>query len=178
MRRVGALVLSAVLAAGCKREESVRFDPVAASADAIVVLVFVTTECPISNRYAPTLQGLAQRFGGRGVEFFAVYPDPDDDAQAVEDHRRAYGLGFSVLRDPEHELARLAGARVTPEAAVYSAGAIVYRGRIDDRALAFGTFRAAAQHEDLANAIEATLAGSAVDPPTSEAVGCYIADLR
>jgi thiol-disulfide isomerase/thioredoxin len=165
------------LAAGCKRDAP-GFDPVAASAERIVVLAFVTTECPISNRYAPTLHAFAERFADRGVQFVAVYPDPDDDAQSVEEHRRAYGLRFTAIRDPQHELVRTVGARVTPEVAVYAAGSRIYRGRIDDRAVAFGTFRAAAQHEDLADAIEAALTGAAIETPVTDAVGCYIDDLR
>ena len=169
MRRVALLALLS-----CTRQPA--FDPVAASADGTVVIAFVTTECPISNRYAPTLQAVAERFVD--VEFVAVYPDPDDDAQEVEDHRRSYGLRFRGVRDPDHALVRLVGATVTPEVAVYSAGALVYRGRIDDRAVSFGNFRASARHDDLANAIEATLAGSPVDPARTEAIGCYIEDLR
>jgi thiol-disulfide isomerase/thioredoxin len=169
MRRIALFALLS-----CTRQPA--FDPVAASADGIVVMAFVTTECPISNRYAPTLQAIADRFGD--VEFVAVYPDPDDDAQEVDDHRRSHGLRFRGVRDPDHALVRIVGATVTPEVAVYSDGAQVYRGRIDDRAVAFGNFRAASQHDDLLNAIEATLAGAPVEPARTEAIGCYIEDLR
>ena len=174
MNRHALLVLFAV---ACTRDPT-AFDPIAASRDHVVVLAFVTTECPISNRYAPTLRALGERFGDRGVEFWAVYPDPDDDAAAIEQHRRAYELGYTPVRDPKHELVRVVGARVTPEVAVYSAGAQVYRGRIDDRAVDFGTFRGAAQHDDLAAAIEATLGGVDVEPAITDAIGCVIADLQ
>jgi thiol-disulfide isomerase/thioredoxin len=144
--------------------------------DGVVALVFVATECPISNRYAPTLQGLAERF--EGVPLYAVYPDPEDDVAAIEEHRRAYDLRFAALRDPEHQLVEKVGARVTPEAAVYRDRARVYRGRIDDRAVELGTFRSQAGREDLAAAIEAAAGGGTVEPATTEAVGCYISDLR
>lgn len=166
-----------LLGLACAREAT-PFDPVAASRDRVVVLAFVTTECPISNRYAPTLRALREEFGERGVDFWAVYPDPDDDASAIEEHRRAYGMGYTPVRDPQHELVRLVGARVTPEVAVYSAGAQVYRGRIDDRAVAYGNFRAEAREEDLANAIASTLRGAAVEPSVTDAIGCVIADLK
>ncbi len=169
--------LPLLLVAACTRDPA-GFDPLAASRDRVVVLAFVTTECPISNRYAPTLRALDERFGEQGVAFWAVYPDPDDDAHAIEEHRRAYGMGYTPLRDPQHELVRRVGARVTPEVAVYSAGAQVYRGRIDDRAVAYGSFRAEARQHDLANAIDSTLRGVAVDPPVTDAIGCVIADLQ
>ena len=149
-------------------------DPIAAGS--VVGLVFVSTQCPISNRYAPTLGALAERFGG--VPMFAVYPDPEDDVAAIEEHRRAYDLRFTAVRDPKHQLVQQVGARVTPESAVFRDGVRVYRGRIDDRAVEFGTFRPQASREDLADAIEAANAGGVVDPPTTTAVGCYISDLR
>jgi hypothetical protein len=40
------------------------------------VLVFVRTDCPISNRYAPELRRLQDRFAPRGMAFWLVYPDP------------------------------------------------------------------------------------------------------
>ena len=109
------------------------------------VLVFTRTDCPISNRYAPELQRLGRRFRGRGVTFRLVYPDPAETPAAIREHARAFGLGTDVLRDPRHALVRLAGATVTPEAAVFVAGPsgprLVYRGRIDDRAVDLGRAR-------------------------------------
>ncbi|MBV8808725.1 MAG: redoxin domain-containing protein, partial [Acidobacteriaceae bacterium] len=50
-------------------------DPFSTHARARVFL-FVRTDCPITNRYAPELQRLAQEFKGDGVDFWMVYPDP------------------------------------------------------------------------------------------------------
>ncbi len=36
------------------------------AAEPIRVLVFTTTDCPISNRYAPEIQRLAAKFSERG----------------------------------------------------------------------------------------------------------------
>ena len=49
-------------------------DPLAGDA-AITVLVFTRTDCPIANRYAPELRRLSERYAGRGVRFWLVYPD-------------------------------------------------------------------------------------------------------
>ena len=46
-----------------------------AQADRLTVLVFTTTDCPISNRYAPEIQRLATKFGDR-AKFVLVYPVP------------------------------------------------------------------------------------------------------
>ena len=70
-------------------------------------------------------------------------------------------------------------ARVTPEAVVIdSQGNVVYRGRIDDRFVDFGKTRQSPTREDLSLALDAVLAGRAVDVPTTKAIGCFIADLK
>ena len=55
------------------------------------VLLFVRTDCPLTNRYAPELQRISQEFGQRGVTFWLVYPgktelDKDITAQVNEYH--------------------------------------------------------------------------------------------
>lgn len=153
---------------------------VAASSDEIAVLVFVGTGCPISNRYAPTLSALAERWSGAPVRAWLVYPDPDDDVAAISAHVSAYGLSWPAVRDPAHTLATRAGATVTPEAVVFAPGADApaYRGRIDDRVVAFGNVRAKASRHDVRDAVDALLRHEAPPSPTAPAIGCYISDLR
>ncbi|HEV7500649.1 MAG TPA: redoxin domain-containing protein [Vicinamibacteria bacterium] len=156
-------------------------DPVAPSPRAPTVLVFTRTDCPISNRYAPELRRLHDRFSARGATFWLVYTDPAETAAAIRRHGEAFGFGFDALRDTEHTLVALAGATVTPEAAVFVAGAggpqMVYRGRIDDRATAPGRTRAQPTHRDLADVLDAVTAGGAPAPRTTTAVGCFIPTL-
>src|SRR5258708_20396698 len=49
-------------------------DPFKSSQGRIVVLFFVRTDCPISNRYAPAIQKLQQTFHGK-ADFWLIYPD-------------------------------------------------------------------------------------------------------
>src|SRR6478672_8191808 len=51
------------------------FQPV--SNEKPTVFFFVSTDCPISNRYAPEIQRLAGEFSTNGVNSWLVYPDPD-----------------------------------------------------------------------------------------------------
>lgn len=153
---------------------------VAMSRDELAVLVFVGTRCPISNRYAPTLSALAERWSDAPVRAWLVYPDPDDDAAAIATHVSAYGLRWPAVRDPAHTLAARAGATVTPEAAVFAprADAPAYHGRIDDRVVAFGNVRKEASRHDVRDAVDALLRHEAPPSPTEPAIGCYISDLR
>lgn len=154
-------------------------DPLAGDAPA-TVLVFVSTHCPIANRYAPTVRALARAWQARGVAAWLVYPDPDDDAAAIAAHQAAHDLSLPTVRDPAHELVARAGVRVTPEAAVWARGAQqpAYRGRIDDRAVEFGKVRAEASAHELRDAVDAVMEGRPPAPAGGPAIGCYISDLR
>lgn len=151
-------------------------DPFAPTAPVIVVL-FASTDCPISNRYAPEVRRLYERFAPRGVVFRLVYPNPDDGPARIRDHLQAYGYPTTALRDPRHDLVRAVGATVTPEAVVVDASRRVrYRGRIDDRYQDLGVDRLVPTTHDLAEAIEAVLDDRPVPVPVTRAVGCLLAD--
>jgi thiol-disulfide isomerase/thioredoxin len=144
-----------------------------------VVVLFTATTCPISNRYAPEVGRLVAEFGGE-VDFWLIYADPDEDADAVREHAHVYGYRARVARDPAHHMVAVAGARVTPEAAVFDVdGRLVYTGRIDDRWVDFGQSRAAPTVRDLERVLLAVLAEDAVlgggaAPIRTPAVGCPI----
>jgi hypothetical protein len=146
------------------------------------VLVFTATECPISNRYAPELRRMRERFASRGVVFRPVYADAAEPPEAIRRHLRAFGYGEDALRDPAHELVRLTGATVTPEVAVFvaepSGPRLVYRGRIDDRAVDFGRTRPAPRVRDLEQVLEALVSGQTVPTRTTPATGCFIPEVK
>jgi len=144
------------------------------------VFLFTSTDCPISNRYAPEVRRLAEKFARQAVLFRLVYPNPMDKRDAIVEHMKAFGYaGVSeALRDPKHTLVKHTGVTVTPETAVYAGGRIVYHGRIDDRYVDLGLERPAATVHDLADVLAAVLEGRAVACAATQAVGCYISDFR
>ena len=137
-----------------------------------IVFLFTSTDCPISNRYAPEVRRIAEAFAPKGVTFRLVYPNPAETAAAIREHMSAfaYAGATEAFRDPAHALVKFAGATVTPEAAVYAGG------RIDDRHVDLGVERPSATRRDLFEALTAIVAGKAVAQPTTQAVGCFIAD--
>ena len=154
-------------------------DPLQTPGARATVLIFVRTDCPISNRYAPEIQRIAARFSSDGVRFWLVYPDSSETADSIQKHRAEYHYDFGVVRDPKHVLVKAAKARVTPEAAIFLPGRkLVYHGRIDDRYIDFGKARSAANTHDLEAALDAVVAGKPVPSETTRAVGCYLADLK
>lgn len=146
-----------------------------------VVLLFLRADCPLSNRYAPEIVALQERYRDRHVAIWLVYPDPEATPASIRAHLAEHALalsGLRPLRDPHHDLAALAKVRVTPEAALLSPeGTLAYHGRIDDRYATLGRPRPAATRRDLEEAIDALLAGRPVATAETAAVGCAIADL-
>ena len=146
---------------------------------AMTVLIFVSTDCPISNRYAPDIKRLHDEFSPRGVRFRLIYPNPLDSDGDIRTHLAEYGYPPIAQRDRDHALVKLAGASITPEAAVFDASErLVYRGRIDDRFVELGRERPTATQPDLQRALTAILTGATVRPARTQAVGCFIADMR
>jgi thiol-disulfide isomerase/thioredoxin len=154
------------------------FDPFRAAQGKIVVLIFVRTDCPISNRYAPLIQRLGAQNEGKAA-FFLVYPDKKETADAIRKHDREFGYTFAALRDPQHVLVKQSLAQITPEAAVFDANRrLVYHGRIDNLYEDFGHARKTATTHELDDAIQAASHGKSVTAPATPVVGCYIADLE
>ncbi|QDU66434.1 hypothetical protein [Engelhardtia mirabilis] len=141
------------------------------------VLVFLDTECPVANAMAPELERLRARFAPEGIAFRHVYPDRTLTVEAIREHARDYALDAVAVRDPGHVWVERFGATISPEAAVIVDGDVVYRGRVDDRAVALGVRRPGPGRRDLELALESILAGRAPDPARTPAVGCRLADL-
>lgn len=151
-------------------------DPFRPSTNKATAFIFVSTDCPISNRYAPEIQRLQQRFGSRGVAFWLVYPDRSDSDQEIRSHLADYRYGDRALRDPEHWLVKKASVRVTPEAAVFVATDLVYHGRIDNLFADFGKQRTEPTTHELADVLEGILSGKRKAITNAPAIGCYIQD--
>jgi hypothetical protein len=153
-------------------------DPFRMAAGKVVVLVFVRTDCPVSNRYAPTIQKLSVAHEGKAL-FWLVYPSKTESAEAVRTHDREYGYKIPALRDPQHALVKESQAQITPEAAVFDGkGHLVYHGRIDNLYQEIGRTRTVATTHELEDAIEAALSGKSLATRSIHAVGCYISDLE
>ncbi len=153
-------------------------DPFRANPNKPVVLIFVRTDCPISNRYAPTIQRLSAQYAGK-VAFWLIYPDKSESNAAIEQHLRDYGYKLPALHDPQHALVKVSQVQITPEAAVFDAsGQLVYHGRIDNWYQSFGQPRSAPTTHELDDALQAVLSGGKPTVATASGIGCYISDLE
>jgi hypothetical protein len=150
----------------------------APSGTKIVVLYFVASDCPISNRTLPEMLRIEREFAPRGVAFRFIYPNTSETPQTLREHQAAFAAGSTALLDPDGTLVALAHARVTPQAAVLVRDGAnwrpIYTGRIDNRYLRLGVERPQATEHYAEQAVLDVLAGQPVPPDTGTPVGCAI----
>jgi hypothetical protein len=149
--------------------------PLAAPEGGAAVLIFYSTECPISNSYSPTLGELKGAFHGKPVNWVGICMDPDLSDAEVRTHARDFKLTFRIARDRRGTFARKIGASMTPEAFVLDPrGHVRYHGRIDDQFVARRVRNATPGGSELKDALQAVLAGREVSVKHVAAVGCPI----
>ena len=139
------------------------------------VVVFYSSECPISNAFSPTLHALVAANADRPLGVVGVCVDADLKAEDVLKHAREFDLNFPIAQDRDGSIARRFGAKVTPEVFVFdNARLLRYRGRIDDQFAARGKPNARHETNELRDAVAAILAGRPVAVAAVDAVGCPV----
>lgn len=137
------------------------------------VLIFASTECPISNGYATTLNRLAKDY--LDVRFVGLNPNAGASLRDMEAHRKEFGLTFDMLKDGGAVVAGRLGVKKCPEVCLFDAeGTLRYQGRIDDRYSRRGGAPIEVRRADLEEAIKEVLAGKPVSMPRTETIGCPI----
>jgi thiol-disulfide isomerase/thioredoxin len=138
------------------------------------VLVFLGTDCPLANVYAPRLEELNREYRGKGVAFVGINSNAHESEAAIGEQVRKYGLDFPVLKDPRNVVADLALVERTPEVLVLDGRARVrYRGAIDDQ-YGTGTRKPQATKHYLKDALDALLAGRSVALTATDVPGCLL----
>ncbi len=134
------------------------------------VLMFVSTRCPVSNAYNERITSLANKYAAQGVAFVGIDSDQNEPKAEIADFTKQHGFPFPVLVDAGNKVSDAYSARVTPETYVIdSKGVLVYHGRIDN-----DMDPASAKTHELADAIDAVLAGKPIARATTKAFGCSI----
>lgn len=151
-------------------------DPLLPGESKAVVIIFLASDCPISNRYAPLVNRIYEAYKEKGIKFYGVYPMSSETIEDIEKHRSDYGYKMPALIDKGHVLVDKADAMVTPEVSVYlpETETWAYRGRINDLYVDFGKWRRNPTENDLTDALDLILSGNEFEPKRTRAVGCYI----
>ncbi|HEX5965367.1 MAG TPA: thioredoxin family protein [Pyrinomonadaceae bacterium] len=134
------------------------------------VLLFIAVQCPVSNAYNERMEKLAQDYKAKGIAVIGINSNVKEDADAIRGHAAENKLSFPILKDPANKIADKLGATVTPEAYFLDASnKLIYHGRIDNSRNGDNI-----ESTDLRNAIDAALAGKAIEKTEAKAFGCTI----
>ncbi|MDB5386454.1 MAG: Peroxiredoxin, partial [Planctomycetaceae bacterium] len=139
------------------------------------VLVFLSTECPISNSYIATLNELAKQFAEQGVTVIGLNPNDGVSLRDLAEHRKEFAITFPVLRDSGAVIASQLAIAHCPEVVLLNdQGTVQYQGRIDERYARRGAVAGEIRRRDLSIAVEELLSGKPVSITKTAAVGCPI----
>lgn len=134
------------------------------------LLIFVSTQCPVSNNYNQRMEALHREYGRRGIQVVGINANRTESVEAVRNHAQEKGLRFPILKDSGNRTADYLGASVTPEAYLLdSENVLRYHGRLD-----------ADQHDpslnanELRTALEEFLNGQQIANTGKKAFGCTI----
>lgn len=135
-----------------------------------IVLIFVSTQCPVSNDYNERMAKLHEAYKGKNITFLGINSNKAEKVEGIKEHAAENKLQFAILKDENNLIADKLEASFTPEVYVLNSNMeIVYHGRIDDN-------RKAKEVEvaDLSVALDEVLAGKAVTKSKTKAFGCTI----
>ena len=134
------------------------------------VILFVATQCPVSNAYNTRMVALAKTYAPKGVKFYGVNANKQEDVAEIAEHSRENGFTFPILKDKGNLIADRFNAQVTPEVFVVAPdGKLVYHGQIDN-----SQNEKKVKTHPLAAALDEVLAGDPVKESETRAFGCSI----
>ncbi|MEW6652028.1 MAG: thioredoxin family protein [Bacteroidota bacterium] len=135
-----------------------------------VVLIYVSTQCPVSNAYNERMAKLYDSYKGKNVAFLGINSNKAEHIEEIKKHAAENNLQFPILKDDNNIIADKFAASFTPEVYVLnSKNEIVYHGRIDDNRRTQDV-----QVSDLSAALDEILGGKKVANPKTKAFGCTI----
>jgi len=176
--------LSLILCCGCASTQKQAGNAVESPAlqgkpGDVVVLIFASPDCPISNALAPEYERQHKEMVEAGDRFYLVHARPDVTEERAAKHASDYSLTMPVIIDSRQDLVKTMNATVTPEAVVLAFDdegkwSKVYQGRINDLYASLGNRRDHATRFWLRDAVEAASNGHSVDVAYRAPLGCYI----
>jgi peroxiredoxin len=134
------------------------------------VIMFIATQCPISNAYNERMVHLYDTYSVQGVAFIGINSNKQENVEEITTHSKYNGFKFVVLKDVGNKVADDFLAQVTPEIYVVNTeGILLYHGRIDDNRNA-----SRVESKDLTAALDALLVGKEPSRTETKAFGCTI----
>jgi thiol-disulfide isomerase/thioredoxin len=145
--------------------------------DKATIIMFICNHCPYVKHVNDKLVQLANKYLARGVAFIAINSNdasryPDDSPLRMQETARNLKYPFPYLYDETQEVAKDYDAACTPEFYLFDPNLqLVYHGQMDDSRPGNNI---PVTGEDIAMAIELTLAGKNVPTKQKPGIGCGI----
>ena len=142
----------------------------------VLVVVFSCNHCPYVVGSEDRMIAFHDAYAPRGVALVAINANetdnhPTDDFDHMVRRAREKGFRFPYLRDASQEVARAYGALRTPHFYVFDADRrLRYTGRMDDNPRE----AAKATTHELADAVDALLAGKEPPVALTNPIGCNV----
>ena len=141
-----------------------------------LLVIFSCNTCPWVIAWEDRYVELAETYKDKGVGIVAINSNETkfenvDSMEEMQEHAQENEYNFYYTMDKKSNLARAFGATRTPHIYLFDKkDKLVYRGAIDDNARKPDKV----ENTYLADAIDNMLAGSAIDPAATKALGCAI----
>lgn len=135
-----------------------------------IVIMFIATECPVSNAYNSRMAKIYNDYKDKNITFIGINSNKQESVADIKEHAKENGLNFVILKDEKNVIADKFAASVTPEVYVLNGNfEVLYQGRIDDSRNAEDV-----KSQDLRKALDEILSGSKVTNIHTKAFGCTI----
>ncbi len=148
-----------------------------ASADAPVLVMFISNHCPFVKHVAAELAAIGREYADRGVTIFAIGSNdlgthPQDGPTHMKTEVENRGYTFPYLFDADQSVAKAYRAACTPDFFLFDADRrLAYRGQLDGSRPGNSI---PVDGRDLRRALDQVLEGKPVSPEQVPSVGCNI----
>ena len=97
------------------------------------VLMFISTQCPVSNAYNERIVALHNDYKDQGIQFIGINSNRNESVEEIVEHNKTNKFSFLVLKDLKNEIADKFVAKRAPEVYLLDDKRILrYRGAIDN----------------------------------------------
>ncbi len=135
-----------------------------------IVIIFIATECPISNDYNSRMEKLYNDYKKKDIALIGINSNKAESVEDIKEHAKEKELTFTILKDEKNIIADKFEASFTPEVFVLNTDFnILYHGRIDN-----SRKESDVVSKDLENALNEILTGKEVSKKETKAFGCTI----
>ena len=145
--------------------------------DKATVVMFICNHCPYVKHVNKQLVSLANDYTAKGIAFIAISSNdvvnyPQDGPELMKENAKEENYPFPYLYDETQEVAKAYHAACTPDFSIFDKDLLcVYRGQLDDSRPKNDSI---SDGKDIRAALDAILAGNAVNEKQFPSMGCNI----